>query len=517
MIVGWGLNRADTARLAARAEHTDRVDLHTRDLEQITDDMIAWAETGYTRDPLALPAVYASVRLIASTINQLPITIENGTPPDWLMRPRRYGAALDLNDLLQHIVVSMAVRGAAYLLVERVGDSWRLDALHAGSVQAKVSTSGVVRMTFVVDGEEMPEVPAVMEQWVSGRAYLLHVPYLVTPDHPEGLSPITAARLSVQGYLGVERQSSSLLDGGTYSGGRLETDQDLTQATALRYQETWVTNRKVGNLPVLGAGLRYVNDIINPADAQWLESRQYNNGQVAMMFGIPPDYLGMAMSGGSSSLSYANSQDNDRRFRRNCLAAFTQQISDAFSGLLPQGRGPLEGERLVFDYTRWEGDPSADDTGGVAVDDEGERGRNPDDRRDSGPVESEDHLRRDTGIIRTWGVPTRGGDGDTAALVPQPLRADRAHHVGEGHQDGPGDNGDRPADEPRQGRDHAPVRGLLVRSFGWVRSAGDQAGEGRGAVPDRPPPRTLIDPAARISAGDGDGNQGRGTDARDDR
>lgn len=326
--------------------------VHTRDLEQITDEHIAWVEAG-SPGPMSLPAVYASVRLIASTINQLPVTIEDGAPaPSWLLYPRKYGT-FDLNDLVQFTVTSMALQGAAYLLctpTDLAREVWRIEPLRNGDVQAVVSPTGPISLTFRVGGDEVPHVPVSIVERVQGRPYLLHIPYLVTPEHPEGLSPIAAARQAISGYSSVERQAATLLGNGTYSGGRLETEQDITPATALRYQETWVANRKVGNLPVLGAGLRYVNDLIDPSDAQWLESRQYNNQQIAMMFGIPPDYLGMSMSGGSSSLSYANSQDNDRRFRRNCLAAFTQQMSDSFSMLLDIS------QRLIFDYTRWEGE-----------------------------------------------------------------------------------------------------------------------------------------------------------------
>jgi HK97 family phage portal protein len=480
-----------------------------RDLEQITDAMIAWQETGWTRDPLALPAVYASVRLIASTINQLPVEVTNGEPPEWLLQPRRYGSAFDLNDLTQYIVVAMALRGAAYLRCERTGDSWAIDALHNDSVQTQTSTSGIVRLKFLVDGQEMEPIPSLRAAWSYGGPFILHIPYLVTVDHPEGLSPVTAARLAIDGYQAVERQASTLLDNGTYSGGRLETDQDITTATANYYQDTWIANRKVGKLPVLGTGLKYVNDLINPTDAQWLESRQYNNGQVAMMFGIPPDYLGMAMSGGSSSLSYANSQDNDRRFRRNCLAAFTQQISDAFSLLLPPGRSESENQRLVFDYTQWEGEDAPSSGGGPMVD-QSQPGRDADDRGPGGPVGHGNHIWRHAGIVRPGSVQPGAGDGVSPAVVPRSAGADRPRDSGVEHSGGIADSGDRAADEPGTRRDNALIWRFFVGPLRRLRPDRKETGEGRGEIPERPPARIISYPAARISAGSGDSNPGTG-------
>jgi HK97 family phage portal protein len=320
-------------------------------LEQITSDVIAWHESNMSADFMSIPAVYACVRLIASTIDQLPLVSD--FPDDWLQRPRRYGSALDLGDLVQWVVTSMATRGSADLFATRVGDSWRLDALHPESVQVRTSTYGPLTIEYLVGGSTIPPVPAFQEEW-RGGPYILHIPYVVTPQRPAGSSPLVDAREALAGYAKVERQAANLLDNGTYSGGRLETDQDITTATAERYQERWIANRNEGRLPVLGAGLRYVNDLINPTDAQWLESRLHNAQSVAQMFGVPPDYLGMAMSGGSSSLSYANAQDNDRRFRRNCLNHFTSQIEDALSQLAPQGRSAAEAGTVRFDYTGWE-------------------------------------------------------------------------------------------------------------------------------------------------------------------
>ena len=351
--MAWGQLAAAVDRAAHEPTREAYVGgFRTRDLDQITADMIAWQESGYSTDGMALPPVFAVVRLIASTVDQLPLVAD--FTDDWLQRPRRYGSALDLGDTVQWLVSSMALHGSGDLLCTRVGDSWRLDVLHPGSVQATVSTSGPLTIRWRVGADEVPTVPALMEQWSQGGRYLLHIPYLVTPQHPTGCTPITVARESLNGYFQAERQASNLLGAGTYSGGRLETDQDITAATAERYQTKWIENRKAGKLPVLGAGLRYVNDLIDPSDAQWLESRQFNSQQVAMMFGVPPDYLGMTASGGSSSLSYANSQDNDRRFRRNCLEAFTSQIEDALSQLAPQGRSSTEAGTIRFDYAGWE-------------------------------------------------------------------------------------------------------------------------------------------------------------------
>lgn len=327
----------------------------TRSLAQVMDQHIAWQESGAgPQHAMSLPALYAVVRLIASTIDQLPVTVEGGPTPRWLRQPRYvHNEGLDQGDLIQHAVTSMALHGRAFLRAEMTDRGWRLEAVHNGSVGVTPSPFGTVGLSFTFNGEPIERLPYA--GWGNGP-YLIHIPYLVTPDRPEGTSPVAEAWPSIRGYLDVEKQAAQLLDGGTYSGGRLETDNDITADTARRWRESWVENRRSGQIPVLGAGLRYENDIVSPRDATWIESRLANAQTVASMYGVPPDMLGMTMAGGGSSLSYSNSQDNNRRFRNNCLEAFTSQIEDALTPLLrASGRNEGEEQRVRFDYTEWEG------------------------------------------------------------------------------------------------------------------------------------------------------------------
>lgn len=335
----------------------------------VTDAMdayIASRESGQdvlSADGMGVPAVFAAVRLIASTIDQLGLTVPETSPTGWLDDPRTMGCPFDQGDLVQYIVMSMALRGRAWLLATLTGGaSWRLDPLDPDQVYLRTTLGpyGQIAVEATAGGSPLPLLPPYREwkdsagrtrsNWQeAGGTFLLHIPYLIAPSHPEGIGPLQAARAALTGYERVERQAAELLDNGTHSGGRLETDQDIPADTAKRWQERWIANRQFGVIPVLGSGLRYINDIINPADAQWLESRQFNSSQVAQMFGIPPDYLGMALSGGASSLSYSNSSDNDRRYRRNCIEGFTTQIGDALSTLL-RGRQ----ERVAWDWDTWQ-------------------------------------------------------------------------------------------------------------------------------------------------------------------
>lgn len=315
-------------------------------------------------DVASLPAVAGAVRLIASTIDQLDLRTSRGPTPTWLRRPRAYGGALDLGDLIQHTVDGMVRHGFGALRCIRVGDSWRLDAVNPEHVQVNTSTSGVVGLAWTLDGNPIDRVPDSPADAVQGRPYLLPVPYMVTSRRPQGTSPLIEAADTLAGHVATEQHASGLFGAGTHTGGMLTTDQDLTAASARRYREAWVEARQSGQLPVLGGGLRYHNEVPDPGALQLIEARAFNQAAVYMLLGIPPAYMGASLVGGQSSLSYANAQDNKRLFRQSCLEAFTTQLSDALSTLVGPGRSEDDETRIEFDYTRWEaaGDGTDADT-----------------------------------------------------------------------------------------------------------------------------------------------------------
>lgn len=338
--------------------------LQTRELAQVVDGWISAQGATTAADIRGLPAVAGARRLIASTIDQIPLGT-SGDMPAWLSDPRSQGGRLDLGDLIQHTVDAMILHGRAYWLCTRTNDStsyapptWQLQALHPDWIQPGFATEDVVSPAYLRRGEPIDMVPYTVSTTIQGRAYLLHIPYLVTVDTPAGTTPLVEAASALRGYVTTERQAASMVDGGTHVGGVLSTAHDITITQAAQWQDAWIAARKTGKIPVLGNGLEYRNEAPNSRDLQMVEARQFNQSAVWALLGIPQAYMGSSLMGGQSSLAYANAQDNRRQFADNCLRAFTTQIEDAVSRLLPGN------QRAFFDYTEWEG--RADGTADVA-------------------------------------------------------------------------------------------------------------------------------------------------------
>lgn len=336
--------------------------LQTRALEQVIDGWIAQGATT-PADIRGLPAVAGARRLIASTIDQLPLTVTRGDAPLWMRSPRAYGGQLDAGDLIEHAVDSMILHGRAYwrVVCTATGDapSWQVDALDPQFVQVQRRSDAIVGRTFLLAGEQIPEVPVSLSLAVKGRAYVLHIPYVVTVDVPEGTTPLTEAATALRGYVTTEGHVAKLFDMGTIHGGYLSTAHDLTTGQASQFGTSW-SKANPEHIRVLGNGLEYHSMVPNSRDLQMVEARMFNQSAVWALLGIPQAYMGSSLMGGQSSLSYSNAQDNRRQFADNCLRTFTTQIEDAVSRLLPAGRNADEDVRARFDYEEWEGRDDGD-------------------------------------------------------------------------------------------------------------------------------------------------------------
>ena len=389
---------------------------------------------------------------------------------------------------------------------------WRIEPLRNGErAGRRIHRRGApIYLTFRVGGEIVPHVPVSIVERVQRPAVPAAHPLPGHPRPPRGT--VTRSRRhaqSINGYSAVERQAVHPA-GQRHLLGRAAGDRAGHHRSHRRCgtRRRGSTNRKVGNLPVLGAGLQVrqrpdrphrravagIPAVQQPADRD----------DVRHPTRLPRDVDERRVI---VAVSYANSQDNDRRFRRNCLAAFTQQMSDAFSHAAATHRRSgsssttHDGRAKVLQTTSgartWKTRTNEDGTltiDGIAV---------PWDDRDRPTAGCGNRSRRGA-------FDADGGGRQAAAVVPQPRRAGRA-------------TSPRPRTPTKGLRDHggraahATRAATRSRSCTAVRIIGlsvgfdpieMKRGEGRGrSTRHGAPARTVTHPAARIPAGSGDSNK----------
>lgn len=124
---------------------------------------------------------------------------------------------------------------------------------------------------------------------------VMQLPYL-SIDGVSGLSALQAARTSLGVAVAAEDTAARFYGQGTRLSGVLQSKKDLKEDQAKRLKSRWrevaMGPQNAGEVAVLDNETEFKQTMVNPADAELLESRKYSVVEIARMFGVPPHMLG---------------------------------------------------------------------------------------------------------------------------------------------------------------------------------------------------------------------------------
>lgn len=172
-----------------------------------------------------------------------------------------------------------------------------------------------------------------------GTDEIVQLSLLKLPGQLRGLGPIQAAQAEISGALDLRDYASGWFRDGTTPDGILTSDQILTKEDAEQYREQFTakgTGSVSDRLKVLGKGTTYEALMLKPADAQWLEARQFTTTELARLFGTPASLMLAAVEG--SAMTYSNVEQDWIAFTRFTLMGYLRKIEDALTDLLPRGQ-----------------------------------------------------------------------------------------------------------------------------------------------------------------------------------
>lgn len=110
-----------------------------------------------------------------------------------------------------------------------------------------------------------------------------------------GLSAIQCGREGIGVAFAAEEAAARLFGSGILAAGILTSEQDLKQdqarGIAEAFKEAFAGLANASKVPVLGRGVKFDQLTIPPADAQFLESREFQVVEIARWFGVTPALL----------------------------------------------------------------------------------------------------------------------------------------------------------------------------------------------------------------------------------
>jgi HK97 family phage portal protein len=245
---------------------------------------------------LSFHAVYSCIERIASDVGKCRLRlVEQDANGIWneidasafspvIRKPNRYQNRIQF---FENWMISKLTRGNTYVLKEydQRNIVIALYVLDPSAVQVLVAPDGEIVYELSRDnltgiGDRIA-VPA--EDIIHDMMTLKHHPLC-------GIPPIAPASLAAHHGLTIQRTSTLFFDNSARPSGVLSTAQTLSDQKLARIKEHWneFKKGKIGQVAVLGDGLKFEKMSMDFVDAQLLEQLGISAKMVCSSFGVPP-------------------------------------------------------------------------------------------------------------------------------------------------------------------------------------------------------------------------------------
>lgn len=243
---------------------------------------------------LAIPAVWRAVTLISGVCAAMPLhayaygdagrlPLAGGPEAELIADPHPDMTPLELWELTYG---SLCLWGNAFLQILRDQSGQVRDLWWLAPSRVKVLRADDQSKRYIIDGDT---------DNARTDATILHVPGFGY-DGVCGVGPIRLARQGLGLTQAAEQFGASLFGRGALAAGILVSENRLDDGQAADLRRRWREQGGQGldgahDIRVLGSGAKYQQLTIPPEDAQFLQTRQFQLGEIERMFGLPPHLL----------------------------------------------------------------------------------------------------------------------------------------------------------------------------------------------------------------------------------
>ena len=277
---------------------------------------------------LALVPVSRAVSVLETAIMNIPVEVYRGneqiTTPAWLEYPDIENN-VSQSEWLGTTLYNMAVFGNAFWLVRRGNRGIvNITNIHPTEISVLTDERGVVYYT------------------IGGNTYstrdIVHLKLWKSPSTSKliGEGPIQRHKSVLRSALDLHNYADNWFRTAAVPTGALTTTEFLSEDVAKQNKEAFIASQQERSVAVLSSGLKYESISLNPEQAQFLENQKFINRQIALMFGVPPMYLSMAIEG--QGMTYINGNEDRARLYDDGLQQYIVRIQQAITDLLPRGQ-----------------------------------------------------------------------------------------------------------------------------------------------------------------------------------
>lgn len=300
----------------------------TEERSYYTDALTFNAYSSYNSSyAMRLSAVYRAVQLISDSIAMLPVSIsllQNGYKTVDTSNKLNYILNCSPNNLMtrytfvKNLITDVLLQGNgfAYIIRDEKGNCTGLDYIKATDVTIHYNELSK-ELFYTATGYRNKIEPC----------NIIHLLRYST-NGVEGISVIKNAITTLQLSTDIDNQAANFFKSGCSLNGILKVNSTLTEQQRQQIKSSWNTtyNGNGGGLAVIQGNMDYQQISVNAADAQLLESRNYQISDIARFFGISPILLGDL-----SKTSYSTLEQTQLQFLSQTLQPYITMLELEFT------------------------------------------------------------------------------------------------------------------------------------------------------------------------------------------
>ena len=285
---------------------------------------------------LTINSVWACVSLIADTISALPVDTfirKDGIAypyrprPAWVARP---DAMINANSFWQQTMISLLLDGNAFIRIFRdpiTGQILSMMVLNPMKVTVSRKANGTKRYTFT--GEDGKDLSSDDILHITGS--------ILMPGEIRAKSTVDTLKENLGLSMSLESFAARFFGQGTLTQGVIEYPGTLSaeqaENLAKSFDRMHKGYRKAHKTGILSGGATFKPTQVANDQAQLIDSRRMAVEDVARMFRVPTNLIGLAERG---TQSYNSNEQNAISFVTHTLRPWLAKLEDAFSALLPE-------------------------------------------------------------------------------------------------------------------------------------------------------------------------------------
>lgn len=284
------------------------------------------AQTVSPEQALRLVPVSRCLSVLETSMIQIPIEVFRGIEkidsPSWLTTPD-VNNNVSQGEFVKDTVLSLAVHGNAYWYITRSARGIaNLEVIPKKDIA--VSTDRFGNVHYYIGKKEIP------------TENIKHIKLWSQPGDIEGEGPLQRHKATLKAAWDLNNYFANWFDNSAVPTGILNTDSHINQEQAQTLLEAFLESQKTRTPAVMGYGMKYEGLTLDPEQAQFLENQKFMARQIALMFGIPSQYLSLSIE--SSGMAYTNTNGDRQKLFEDGLQQYITRIEQALSDLLPRGQ-----------------------------------------------------------------------------------------------------------------------------------------------------------------------------------